>query len=174
MQFEPFLDRLSRDIRNDLAATVGTMLDKRDIGPVQKVADQYLGSDIASCYREYIEERLVRYRSVLKQIGQESNDVFRQALVLWDHNLFFEVHEILEHAWVKASGREKKIFQAMIRAAGVYIKMEYGYSDAARKIARKALPVLKANKTYLADYFEPEKLLSSLQDSNPHPPRLLD
>ena len=66
LQFEPFQDRLSRDIRNDLAAAMGAMLEQQDIGPVQKVADRYLDRALAPWYREYIVDRLQRYRSVLE------------------------------------------------------------------------------------------------------------
>ncbi|MDH3329642.1 MAG: DUF309 domain-containing protein, partial [Desulfobulbaceae bacterium] len=102
------------------------------------------------------------------------NDIFWQALVLWDQKLFFEVHEVLEHAWLKAGGEEKLVLQAMIRAAGVYIKLEYGYRESARKIANRALPILEEHKEFLAAYFEPEKLLRCLRDLTLPPPDLLD
>jgi len=88
--------------------------------------------------------------------------------------IFFEVHEQLEQAWREVSGDEKRILQAMIRAAGVYIKLEYGYGAAARKMAGRALPVLEEQTTFLACYFQPEKLLRSLRDPVLPPPRLLD
>ena len=69
---------------------------------------------------------------------------------LWDLGLHFEVHEILEHAWHRAQGEEKLLLQAMIRAAGVYIKGDYGYFEAAAKLAARALPVLEAHKQRLA------------------------
>ncbi len=53
MQFEPFQDRLSRDIRNDLSATIGTVLDQLDLSEAQEVADRYLSRDIKSYYKDY-------------------------------------------------------------------------------------------------------------------------
>jgi len=61
----------------------------------------------------------------------------------------------------------------MIRAAGVYIKLEYGYIEAARKMAVRALPILEENKAFLAKYFEQEKLLIPLLEPRPEPPQLL-
>ena len=117
MQFEPFQDRLSRDIRNDLSGTMVEMLDQLDPGSAKLVADQYLGMEIDISYKEYITDRLERYRSALELIRKGPDDVFWRAMVLWDQKLFFEVHEVLEHAWYQATGDEKKILQAMIRAA---------------------------------------------------------
>ena len=173
MQFEPFLDRLSRDIRNDLSATMETVLRKRDIEAAQKVADQYLALELDQCYADYIYDRLARYRSVIEKVNSGPDDLFWQSLVLWDQQLFFEMHEVLEKAWYNAKGSEKKVLQAMIRAAGVYIKLEHGYVEAAQKMAGRAVPVLKNHTHYLARYFDPKRLISALEKCNAEPPRLL-
>ncbi len=70
-------------------------------------------------------------------------DPIQQAVVLWNLGLFFEVHEVLEHVWYTAEGKMKATLQALIRAAGVYIKREYGFNDSADRIAAKAIPVLE-------------------------------
>lgn len=173
MQFEPFQDRLSRDIRNDLSATMSEMLDQLDPGAVQKVADRYLGMDIELYYKDYISDRLARYQVALEVMRKGPGDEFWRALVLWDRKLFFEVHEVLEHLWYQATGTEKKILQAMIRAAGVYIKLEYGHTEAAQKMAERALPVLMQQRAFLARYFDSAKLISALKDLNFEPPHLL-
>ena len=173
MQFEPFQDRLSRDIRNDLSATMGTVLDQLDLSEAQEVADRYLSRDIKSYYKDYITDRIVRYQLALGIISKGSVDPFWRALVLWDQKLFFEVHEILEYAWYQATGDEKKILQAMIRAAGVYIKLEYGDTEAARKMANRALPVLIKHRVYLDRYFNSARLITGLRDFNVETPFLL-
>jgi len=172
MQFEPFQDRLSRDIRNDLAATMIEMLNRFDLEPAQAVAERYLHREIAPWYQEYIKDRLARYRSALEVIRTGPADPFWRALVLWDLRLFFEVHEVLEHEWYGAEGTEKKVLQAMIRAAGAYIKLRYGYRDAAQKMADRALPVLIEQKELLGRYFDPNKLLQALRELT-DPPLLL-
>lgn len=174
VKFEPFQDRLSRDIRNDLSSSLSQAMEEQDIAPSLSVADRYLKLNPGHCYTGYIQARLSGYRNFLEIIRQGPNDIFWQALVLWDQKLFFEVHEVLEHAWLKSGGEEKLVLQAMIRAAGVYIKLEYGYRESARKIANRALPVLEEHKEFLAAYFEPEKLLRCLRNLTLPPPDLLD
>ena len=67
----------------------------------------------------------------------------------------------------------KLTLQALIRAAGVYIKREYGYNDAAARIAEKAMPVLEENRALLEGYFKPEKLIAALASPDASPPQLL-
>jgi hypothetical protein len=83
------------------------------------------------------------------------------------------MHEVLEHAWYHAQGSRKAVLQAMIRAAGVYVKLEYGYTRQAAKIAMKALNVLEGNTVLLREYFAPEELLQALKALAPTPPILL-
>jgi len=173
MIFDPFQDRLSRDIRNDLSGALVRALDSFDAGPAEEVAVRYLSTEIAPCYREYIEDRLASYRPALATMQTGPADVFWQALVLWDQQLFFEVHELLEQEWMKSGGQEKALLQAMIRAAGVYVKLEYGHKKGARKLADHALPVLVDRREYLARYFDPNRLLNALQNLELPPPRLL-
>lgn len=172
--FDPFEDRLSRDIRNDLSASLSRVIAVQDIAPAREVADRYFRQQCAPVYREYIQARLAGYGKFLDCIRQGAKDAFRQALFLWDQRLFFEVHEVLEHEWLQAEGEEKRVLQGMIRAAGVYIKLESGYRDAALKIAGRALPVLEEHREFLARYFKPEKLYRHLKDLNLPPPQLLD
>lgn len=172
-RFEPFMDRLSRDIRNDLSESLVTVLEEGVLKPAEEVAADYLKKSPAPCYVEYMDKRLQQYRVALDRIKGGFEDPLWQGLVLWDLGLFFEVHEILEHAWLRAKGDEKLLLQAMIRAAGVYIKVEYGYTDAAAKIAAKAVPVLKENQERLAAYIDPIVLIRALEQMEETPPILL-
>lgn len=173
-KFEPFMDRLSRDIRNDLSESLVAVLKEKSLAPAQAVADAFLSRELAPCYQAYINDRIERYGQALEKIASSSNtDALWQGLVLWDMGLFFEVHEILEHAWLGAEGKEKKLLQAMIRAAGVYIKLEHGYDAPAVKIASKAVPVLKENRDRLAAYTDPGLLLQALERLDRQPPLLL-
>jgi hypothetical protein len=171
--FEPFQDRLSRDIRNDLSTALIEAVASLDPEPVRRTAAQYLEQAAGECYREYIKERLLRYEKALARFRRGPSAVLWRAAVLWDLQLFFEVHELLEEAWLKAAGDEKLVLQAMIRAAGVYIKLEYGYREAALKMAGRALPVLAAHHQMLAPFFAPEPLLSTLANPSLPPPQLL-
>ena len=171
MPFNPFEDRLSRNIRNDLSETVIEVLASASIAEAEKVAEAYRRQDLADIYENYITERLRRYDLALKTLS-EGDGLLDQAAVLWDLRLFFEVHEILEPAWIDAAGDEKRVLQALIRAAGVYINLELGYEQRARKICSKALPVLKALHMDLAGSIDTDALIAALETLSVEPPRL--
>ena len=137
-----------------------------------KIVAEFRQQPLADYYRDYLEDRYARYQQALKHIQGNITDPIQQGLVLWNLGLFFEVHEVLEHAWYTAEGNMKLTLQALIRAAGVYIKREYGFNDAADRIAAKAIPVLEANKDILQVYFEVEKLTSALKKGDILPPIL--
>ncbi|MBV5319183.1 MAG: DUF309 domain-containing protein [Desulfobulbaceae bacterium] len=171
--FDPFRDRLSRDIRNNLSVSLLTCLQQHQLTAAQTVADRFLAGNIAPCHAAYIHDRLNRYAKFLDLVAGGPAEVVWQGLVLWDLGLFFEVHEILEQAWLRSAGAEKSFLQALIRAAGVYIKREYGFDYAAAKMAAKAVPVLATNRHRLAVYTDPERLLAALASATEKPPLLL-
>lgn len=173
-KFEPFMDRLSRDIRNDLSESLLAAIQQHSLAPAEAVARGYLQRKLAPHYCSYIHERLQRYRLALDLLLQVApDDVIGQGLVLWDNELFFEVHEVLEHTWMQANGDQRRLLQALIRAAGVYIKLEHGYEAPARKIAAKAIPVLEEFRQQLGRYFDPDRLLTALHTLDRLPPKLL-
>lgn len=171
--FEPFQDRLSRDIRNDLSTAFKQAVAGLDPEPFHRTAARYLNEATSDCYRDYIEDRVRRYGEALARLRRGPTTMLWRAAVLWDLQLFFEVHELLEQAWMRAEGEEKLRLQAMIRAAGVYIKLEYGYREAALKMAARALPVLAAHRALLSPIFDPSPLLQALSNPTLPPPRLL-
>jgi hypothetical protein len=149
-QFDPFRDRLARDIRNGLSTALIKGLDQSKPDLVHAAAADFLARDLAPHYRDYIRERLCLYEAVFTDIGRTGEtDIFPQALFLWDMGLFFEVHERLETIWLKATGDRRLALQGMIRAAGTYAKWESGEFDAARKMAAKAATALTAYRAAL-------------------------
>lgn len=171
--FQPFTDRLSRDIRNTLSESLLEVIRLQTLAPAQAVADTFLLEEPALAYRTYIEDRLKKYQQALTIVGTQISDPCLIACILWDKQLFFEVHEVLEPIWLKAEGEEKLFLQAMIRAAAVYIKLEHGYAEPAARIAAKALPVLERNRKRLRCYTDPELLITALGQLHSQPPLLL-
>jgi hypothetical protein len=162
--FNPFEDRLSRDIRNDLSEAFSEAVETGSDTKLLEVVNSYLDRHLAPHYLDYIDARYQRYQQALETI--KKNKIAKpiaQAVVLWNLGLFFEVHEVLEHAWYNAKGNMKATLQALIRAAGVYIKSEYGFVDSAARIAAKATPVLESNRDLLIEYFDPQTLINALQ-----------
>lgn len=171
--FNPFEDRTSRDIRNDLSEALVKAIQTGDKHYLNSVVDGFLEQQTADCYRAYIIERSSKYEKALQDIENKITEPIQQGLVLWNHGLFFEFHEIVEHTWYHETDMAlKQTMQALIRCAGVYIKREYGFMDSAARIAGKALPVLLENQALLSLYFQPEKLLSVLTDPDQPPPQL--
>ena len=88
--FQPFTDRLSRDIRNELSTACAACLRQGEIEPAQRTAEPYLAAGLAECYTAYINDRLQRYRQAVAMAAGGSTDPIHQALILWNLGLFFE------------------------------------------------------------------------------------
>ncbi|WP_163338380.1 DUF309 domain-containing protein [Desulfopila sp. IMCC35008] len=172
IQFDPFNDRLSRDIRNGLSTSLTTCLKEMSIIPAMEIAKSFDPASLPACYQDYINNRLNMYRIAIDKTAVTEDDPLCQAVILWDLQLFFEVHEVLEHAWLKADGDKKLILQALIRAAGAYIKQEFGALSPATRLAEKAVTVLNQHKMFLAPYFDPDTLIQALQDVTRAAPKL--
>lgn len=170
--FNPFEDRQSRDIRNDLSEGLAEAVETGSTSKLCKIVESYRKQRLADYYLNYLEDRYARYTKALEIIQGGITDPIHQGVVLWNLGLFFEVHEVLEHAWYSADGNMKATLQALIRAAGVYIKREYDFNDSANRIASKAIPVLEANREILDAYFKTETLTSALKNPESLPPIL--
>ena len=169
--FNPFEDRFSRDLRNALSSALATAIETGDHSTLRHVIEDFDSKDLAPHYRNYFDKRCRHYKKALESIQTEQAPI-EQAVILWNEGLFFEVHEVLEHVWYHAQGNEKLTLQALIRAAGVYVKKEYGYTRPAAKIAGKSWPVLKDNENLLKPYFDPAPLIVALQHPEQNPPQL--
>jgi uncharacterized protein len=108
--FDPFRDRLSRDIRNDLSESLLACLREHRLDPAREVAERFFAAAPGPEQMAYIIDRLERYARFLVRVAEEpAADVVWQGLVLWDLGLHFEVHEILEHAWLRTQGDGKSL-----------------------------------------------------------------
>jgi len=170
--FNPFEDRQSRDLRNELSEGLAAAVETGNSEKLTTIVAKLRQLPLADYYKEYLEDRYTRYQQALALIQGNITDPIQQGMVLWNLGLFFEVHEVLEHAWYSAEGAMKLTLQALIRAAGVYIKREYGFNDAADRIAAKAIPVLEANEDILHPYFKVASLTSALKNPQFSPPSL--
>ncbi|MDH5297947.1 MAG: DUF309 domain-containing protein [Desulfobulbaceae bacterium] len=171
--FDPFNDRLARDIRNTLSEALAAQLAELDLTPVHRAATTWTATDLAPTYRAYIDDRLARYERAFAIIRARGvNTPFQAALILWDEALFFEFHEILEELWLQAEGAEKQALQALIRASGVYVHLAEGHMDAARSMADKAAAGLAAHGHALPAPMDCSPLILALTRLDASPPRL--
>jgi hypothetical protein len=173
--FDPLTSRSCRNIRNEMAVGLLRAIHDRNLAPVLAIAETYRAMGLEPHIQNYIEARMSRYRKILSQIPPEDPTI-RQALsvavLLWDHKLFFEVHEWLEKKWHRSRGAEKALYQALIRAAGTYMHLESNRTETARKIAAKAIPVLKKHRALLPADYPLGALISGLESLDPDAPKL--
>jgi hypothetical protein len=166
--------RLYRDLRNDLAEHFMTGLRTGEMQPVYETAARYLALAPADFFHDYIHERLARYEKTMQTIHDRNiRDPYAVALLLWDNELFFEVHEYLEPLWLRAAGVDKEILQALIRAAGVYVHLRQNNPTGARKMADRAVAVLDRHRRAVPALVNLEELLPKLRRLDPDPPKLL-
>jgi hypothetical protein len=173
--FDPRNDRLARDIRNDLARTFVKFLNPElDMSPVNELASRLLAStSTADIHINYIKDRLRRFRAAKKTIHDEAiDDDLQRALVLWDNELFFETHELLEKLWIKAEGNEKLIFQALIRAAGYFIHLQGRNRVGAEKMAARAYETLNKYRREAPPVQGLDLLLECLRNRKSVPPKI--
>jgi hypothetical protein len=173
MSFAPFENRLCRDIRNDLAKSFLTALQERCMEPVDRTLLALKQKELAPWHVDYIDNRLPRYQTILAHLESIPADIFTTAVLLWDQALFFECHEWLEPFWIQATGKEKKLIQALIRSAGTYALLEAGRNPGAKKTAEKALAFLTANTSLIPGIFTSARLISALKSLDSPPPKFM-
>lgn len=172
-RFDPFNNRLCRNVRNALSESFKAVLTEKQISPAQRTAGFFFGEPLPTCVKDYIDSRLAAYQSVLTDVcSKDLDDPLAVAVVIWDRRLFFETHEYLEQHWITATGEDKQVFQAVIRAAGAYVHLEQGNLNGAKRIAAKAIAVLEKHQDRLAPYASPQVLLAKLRALDPVPPKL--
>ena len=88
-KFDPFNNRLSRDIRNTLSESFMTALSRMESSAYRDEADIWRAKNPSDIYLEYIQDRLQRYDRVLEQIrANHLDDPLLQSLVIWNNGLF--------------------------------------------------------------------------------------
>jgi hypothetical protein len=171
--FDPFNDRISRDIRNRLSEAFVTALGRLDSVPLRQEADALKGLSGPKAYRDYIQDRVARYRKVLDQAAaNQTDDPKHQAVLIWNAGLFFECHEHLEALWRNAAGDERKALQGLIKAAGVFVHRELGRKKAAERLSPKAVTLLEGYRNQLTFIANLEELISALNRNGAEAPTL--
>ena len=170
MIFDPFENRLCRDIRNQLSQNFLTAIQTKDTSIFLSAASTQKQKTLDPSQINYIDDRIKRYKMVLGQMDplDQSNTgpdtAYPIARLLWDQHLFFECHEWLEPFWIEASGPEKKALQAIIRAAGAHVLFESNRLSGAEKSAQKAIALLQEYKAQIPALFKPNQLIQTLKN----------
>ena len=139
--FDPFSDRPARTVRNTLSEMLGGCLERREVFTAP--SGDLLRQHPQRPYRDYIQDRVARYRTATREALCASKSPVARAAILMGHGLYFEAHEVLEPHWRAAAGAEKEVLRGLIQAAGAYVHREAGHDAAAARLARKAVARLR-------------------------------
>jgi hypothetical protein len=172
-KFDPFNNRLSRDIRNALSEAFMAALERMEPAAYRDEADGRLVQNPPAILIAYIQDRLQRYDRVLEQIREGAlSEPLLQSLVLWNHGLFFEFHDLLEGIWKPATGDNRQALKGLIKAAGVYIHYEYDHRQPVTKLAAKSYNLIRQYSHCLGFIENLDALLQALKTPDSNPPRL--
>ena len=174
--FDPFHNRLCRDIRNSLSIHFMRSIDEGNLSPVANRVQSYKSKGGESFVHDYMDNRLVRYQAVISEMVSKNiplNDIYRIACLIWNQALFFEFHEWLERFWQDTAGPEKEMIQALIRSAGVFLLLESGRTKGARKMAVKAVEGLHKQQSCLPGFLDVALLTDKLSVLDPVPPKFI-
>lgn len=172
-KFDPFNDRLSRDIRNTLSESFINALSRMEPSIYRQEADIWRAKNPSEIYLAYIQDRLQRYDRVFMQIRSDRlGDPLLQCLVIWNQGLFFEFHDHLEGIWVQAIGDERQALKGLIKAAGVYIHNECGHQQAVESLSVKSFDLIQQYSRCLNFITNLDVLTQKLKSQDPVAPRL--
>ena len=171
--FDPFNDRLSRDIRNTLSEAFVNALVRMERSAYREVAEKWRAADLSEVYLIYIQNRLKRYDHVFEKIiSNHIDDARLQFLVIWNSALFFEAHEHLEQIWKRETGDSRRALMGLIKAAGVYVHMEHKHQQAVKSLSVKSLNLIRKHSHCLTFISNLDDLAEKLKTLDPVPPRL--
>ena len=84
-----------------------------------------------------------------------------QAAALWDEELFFEVHEVLEAVWQHQTGPSRQALQGLIQVAVAYHHLAHGNPRGARTLLREGRARLAASPPGTLPWLDVEQLLTA-------------
>ena len=144
-----------------------------DKSEYQNIAQKWLAGNLDDVYAGYILDRLKRYAQVFEKININGiNDAKIRMLVIWNHGLFFEVHDHLERLWQQTSGDERQALKGLIQAAGVYIHLKFNHRQAAERLAIKSSDRIQKYADCLSFIDDLNLLIDKLQNLDIVPPLL--
>lgn len=91
-----------------------------------------------------VRAKLLQYGAVLEgwsgQAGAPALDiVLQKSVLLFNHHLFFEVHEVLEPQWMQEQGEVKKFLQGLIQIAVAFYHLGRGNLAGTRSLLHEGL-----------------------------------
>jgi hypothetical protein len=172
-KFDPWTNRLARDVRNTLSESFLMALSQMEPSAYRDEADIWQTKNPSEIYLEYIQDRFQRDDRVIEQIkANHLDEPLLQSLVIWNNGLFFEFHDHLEEIWMQATGDERQALKGMIKAAGVYVHHEYNHQPAVKSLSAKSYDLIRRYSHKLTFIKNLDVLAQKLKTLDPDPPIL--
>ena len=172
-KFDPFNNRLARDIRNTLSEAFMAALSRMEPSAYRDEADIWRAKNPSQIYLDYIQDRLQRFDRVFEQVKAYSLDEpLVQSLVIWNNGLFFEFHDHLEGIWQQTTGDDREALKGLIKAAGVYVHHEFNHQQAVKSLSPKSYDLIRQYAFCLTFIKNLDVLLQKLRALDPDPPKL--
>lgn len=86
-----------------------------------------------------------------------------EAAALWDQELFFEVHEVLEAVWQREAGACRQALQGLIQVAVAFHHLAHGNPRGARTLLREGRARLAASPPGTLPWVDVEQLLAATE-----------
>lgn len=173
LRFDPFSVRKARDIRNQLSQAFVHAINRNDPLYLEQVVAALSRNTRGFVYRQYISDRLERYRRVMDEMTRlPSGEPLAKMLPIWNARLFFECHEYLEPLWQEAEGGRREAIKGLIQAAGVFVHLEWGQKVPAIQLAAKAAGLIRDHRAELAFIRNINEFLAALARAEERAPRL--
>ncbi len=171
--FDPFGDRMARDIRNSLSSAFISEITGYQPGEIAEVEKFWIAQTQNPIYLDYIEKMKTRYAQAMAFIQNcGCKNMYQKIIVLWNEELFFEMHELLETLYCKTTGPERAALKGLIQAAGVYIHVYRGNQKAARGLASRSRKHLLAGMKQLWFISNLVELIDNLKNPTRPPIKL--
>lgn len=172
-KFDPFADRLSRDIRNTLSRAMVRALQQGDRDYFMSRCRAWLRQNLPVTHRTYIVNRQRVFEHLFRPLGAgQGTGPLGLAATLWNAGLFFEVHEVVEDVWHTASGPRRQALKGLVQAAGSYVHHGAGRTAVAVRLGRKAAANLRSSTPALGEISNIEELIRHLEKGGSQAPRL--
>jgi hypothetical protein len=94
-----------------------------------------------------------------------SSDALERAAALWNEQLFFEVHEVLELVWKTLHGDRRQAFQGLIQIAVAYHHLAHGNLRGARSLLTEGRRRLGGVPSELLPSVDVEGLLAATAET---------
>ena len=167
-EFDPYSQRLARDVRNTLGHWFVHGLMDGAPDPAGLALARLDIKDLPQSHRQWVAEQMDMYRGfAVKHPDAAQASPLELGLELWRWGLFFEAHEALEEAWQSSEGDRRLAFKALVQAVGSCIHARRGAAGPAASLAAKAAEGLEQYGHSLPELAWLPQLVQELKTNGP-------